>query len=42
MLKHTTSSCGKVQASPSTSIPSVARSSKSDELATITNDSALS
>jgi len=42
MYEHDTLSCGKVQASPSTSIPSVARSSKSDALATTTNDSKLS
>ena len=40
--RDVTSSCGKVQASPSTSIPSVARSRRSEALARITNASGLS
>lgn len=42
MQSHHTSSWGKVQASPSTSIPSVARKSRSEALDKITNDSGLS
>jgi hypothetical protein len=40
--RNVTSSCGKVQASPSTSIPSVARSRRSEALASITKASGLS